>query len=130
MFQQTHRIADLLHVEHDDVGGFFWIESLVQMFEHILDTELRTVTDCPHAVEFQTVAHAVFLDEHGRGTGTGDEIDALGVEFRDRRVEATAVVGVQEARAVGADERTADTVDRVNDMFWQLRPHGQAVHYV
>ena len=74
------------------------------MFEHILDTELGTVTHSPHAVEFQTVTHAVFLDKHSRSTGTRDEIDTFGVEFRDRRVEATAVVGVEEARAVGTDE--------------------------
>ena len=65
MFQQSLRVANLLHVEHDDMAALLGVEGLVQMFEHVLDTELGAVTHSPHAIEFQAVAHAVFLDKHG-----------------------------------------------------------------
>ena len=68
MFKQSLRVANFLHIKHDDMARPHWVEGLVQVFQHVLDAELCTVAHCPHTIEFQTVAHAVFLDEHGGGT--------------------------------------------------------------
>ena len=68
MLEQALRIANLLHIKHDDMARFLGVESLVQVFQHILNTQLSTVTYCPHTVELQTIGHTVFLDEHSGGT--------------------------------------------------------------
>ena len=87
------------------------------MFEDILDTQLGAVANCPNAVEFKAVAHAVLFDEHSCGARAGDEVDTLGVERRNRSIEAASVVDVEEAGAVGADKRAADAVDSVDNVF-------------
>ena len=117
MLEQPLRVADLLHVEHDDAARPLGVEGLVEVLQHILDAQLGAVANGPHAVELQAVAHAVLLDEHGRGTAAGDEVHTLGVKVGNGGVEAAGIVGVEEAGAVGADERTADTVDGVNDVL-------------
>ena len=87
------------------------------MLQHVLDAQLGTVAHRPNAVELQAIAHAVFLDEHSCCTTARNKIDALGVKRRDGRVEAASIVHVEEAGAVGPDERAADRVNRINDMF-------------
>ncbi len=87
------------------------------MFQHILYTQLCTVTHSPHTVELKTVGHAIFLDKHSCGTTTRDKIHTLGVKLRDRRVETSAIIGVEETRAVGSNQRTAHSIDAVDDML-------------
>ena len=68
MLKQALRVANLLHIKHDDMARLLRVESLVQVFQHILNAQLCTVTNSPHAVELQTIGHTIFLDEHGGGT--------------------------------------------------------------
>lgn len=117
MLEETLRVANLLHIEHDYVARLLGVECLVEVLQHILDTQLGAVTHCPHAIELEAVAHTVFLDEHGGGTATGDEVHTLGIQRRNGGVEAAGIVHVEEAGAVGADERTADTVDGVDNVL-------------
>ena len=71
----------------------------------------------PYAIEFQSIAHTVFLDKHGCCSRAGDEIDALGVEGRNGRIEAAGVVHVEKARAIGAYQTAAYTIDGFNNML-------------
>ena len=68
VFEQTLGVAHLFHIQHDDVARLLGVEGLVEMFQHILNTQLGAVAHSPHAVELKTVGHAVFLYEHGGGT--------------------------------------------------------------
>ncbi len=104
MLEQTLRVADLLHIKHNDAARLLGVEGVVEVLEYVFNTQLSRVAHCPHAVELQSVAHTVFFDEDSRGTATGDEVYALGVKRRNRSVEAASIVGVEEACAVGADE--------------------------
>ena len=56
MFEETLRIADFFHIKHDDVARLNGVESLVEMFEDILDTQLGAVANCPNAVELKAIA--------------------------------------------------------------------------
>ena len=117
MPKQPLRVADLFHIKHDDARRLLGVEGLVQVLQHVLDAQLGTVAHCPNAVELQAVAHTVLLDEHSCCATARDEINTFGVERRDGCVEAAGIVHVEEAGAVGSDERAADRVNRINDMF-------------
>ena len=64
MLEQTLWVADFLHIEHDDMRGLFRVEGLIEVFEHVFDTQLGAITYSPNTVELKTVAHTIFLDEH------------------------------------------------------------------
>ena len=117
MFEESLRITNLLHIEHDDFRGFLGIESFVKMFKDILNTKLGRVADSPHAVEGKSIADAILFDKHGGGTRSGDKVDTMRVKFRDRCVKTTRIVSVEETCAVGTDKRTAYGIDAVDNMF-------------
>ena len=117
MLEQTLWVAHLLHVQHNDAARLLGVEGLVQMFQHILDTQLCAVTHSPHAVEGQTIRNTVLLDKHCRSTRAGDKVHTMRVKCRDRRVKAACVVRIQETRAVRSDERAAYSVDAVDDVL-------------
>ena len=117
VFEEALRVANLLHVEHDDAAGGLGVESLVEMFQNVLDADLSAVADSPDAVEGQTVGDAVLFDEDSGSARAGDEVNTVRVESGDRSVEAAGIVGVEEAGAVGADEGAADGLDAFDDVL-------------
>ena len=117
VLEETLGVANLFHIEHDDAAGGLGVESLVEMFQNVLDADLSAVADSPDAVEGQTVGDAVLFDEDSGSARAGDEVNTVRVESGDRSVEAAGIVGVEEAGAVGADEGAADGLDAFDDVL-------------
>ena len=120
MLEHLLRVANLFHIEHDYARTLNWVESVVKVFENILDTNLSRVSYCPYTIEFQTVGNTIFLDEHSSCTRTGDEINTMRVELRNWSIESTAIVAVEETCAVRTNQAAAYIVDIFNNLAFNL----------
>ena len=98
--QQFVGVRDILYVKQFHLRVGFGVKVLVHVLQHVLYANLLAVAYRPHAVELQPLDDGTLEDEHCRGTGAADEVDALRVQVRDGEREDAMVTAVQQADAV------------------------------
>ena len=117
MLEQALGVRDVLDIEQLDLGVALRVKVFIHVFQHVLDTDLLAVTDRPHTVELQTLAHTRVDDEHGGSARAADEVGSLGAQCGDGQREHAVVVGGQQADTVGTDERGAVLLAGVQDVL-------------
>ena len=120
MEQQLVRIGDVLDIEQFDRRVFLGIEVLVHVLQHILDAYLFAIADRPYAVELQALDDGTLQYEYCRSSRAADEVDALGVQYRNRFGEYRMVMARQQSDAVGTDECGTILLARVQNALLHL----------
>ena len=119
MLEQAFGVRNILDIEQFDLGVALGVKVLVHVFQHVFDANLLAVTDRPHAVELQTLAHSRVDDEHGGSARAADKVGSFRVQGGDGQCEHAVVVGGQQADAVGANQGCAIFLAGVQDVLLQ-----------
>ena len=64
MIQQLIGVRDILDIKQFYLRIGLGVKALIHILQHILDTNLFTVSNAPHAIELQTLDDRTLQDEH------------------------------------------------------------------
>ena len=120
MKQQFVGVGYILDIEQFYLRIGLGIKSLVHILQHVLDTNLLTITYAPNAVELQTLDDSTLENEHCCGTRTRDEIHALRVKIRYGQRKDAMVIAGEQSDAVGAYECCAKLLARIKYALFEL----------